>query len=62
MKMRLLPQAFLGGELIMPRSERHEHYQGKLIDELNLTVNLYSQKDVDELIKYLQIHKHCFEK
>lgn len=60
--MRLLTDARLDDKAVPPRNDFFRRYDSKQLTELNITGSMFSQKDVDDLIKFLQIHKYCFKK
>lgn len=56
-------QGYLDGKLVRPALHRAKRtlYDGKKLDRLEISDNLYSQQDVQDLIDFLQVQKYCFE-
>lgn len=38
----------------------YNKFDGFILNEMNLQADLSDMEDFDDLIKFLQVHKHCF--
>jgi hypothetical protein len=57
-------QGYFKGKQVRPRLNGNKRimYDGKRLDVLNIRSSLFSQQEVQEMIEFLQITKHCFTK
>lgn len=67
MKNKISITGFLRNERVnemhtTPISNAYNLMDGEWLDELDILATLKTQEDFEQLIRVLEIHKHCFKK